>query len=190
MCNENAIEIVGVLETKTMLEKFRGAMDIMSEEWTFERNQNESSNDSIWVDWKTAKWKGTILNSQEQLIHARMTNIGGYEFDLTVVYDHNTPAKRRQLWEGINAGRPTSKRKDWLLIGDFNEIRHPNERDGHGIFDRAGAGEFESAIAGFTELDTVGGSFTWSNGAGQGTGKPPLDREAASDAPQTTMGNI
>lgn len=46
------------------------------------------------------------------------------------------------------------------MIGDFNEIRHPDERDEHGTFDRTGADEFESAVAGIIELEAIGGSFT------------------------------
>lgn len=105
-----------------------------------------------------------------------MLNVGGYTFDLTVVYGENTPAKRRLLWDGICASRQTSGQKDWLIIGDFNEIRHPAEREGRGSFDRTGADEFESAIAGFTELKAVGVSFTWSNGVGPQHTRSRLDR--------------
>lgn len=62
------------------------------------------------------------------------------------------------------------------MIGDFNEIRHSDERDGHGSFDRVGADEFELAISGFTELDTIGGYFTWSNGIDPLHTRSRLDR--------------
>lgn len=62
----------------------------------------------------------------------------------------NTPIKRRALWAGINEIRPLSTTNDWLLIGDFNEIRHPSEREGRGVSDRSGADEFEVTISGFT----------------------------------------
>lgn len=50
------------------------------------------------------------------------------------------------------------------MIGDFNEIRHPTEHQGRGAYDRAGPKEFENAIGGFTEIEAVGGTFTWTNG--------------------------
>lgn len=105
-----------------------------------------------------------------------MLNIGGYTFDLTVVYGEGTVVKRRQLWSGINAIRPMPDAKDRLLIDDFNEIRHPAEREGHGSFDRIGADEFESAIARFTELEAIGRCFTWSNGVGPQHTRSRLDR--------------
>lgn len=73
-------------------------------------------------------------------------------FNLTVAYGERTAVKRRPMWEEINSIREASQNNDWLVIGDFNEIRHPSEREGHGIFDRAGANEFEAVIVGFTEL--------------------------------------
>lgn len=94
-----------------------------------------------------------------------MLNFGGYTFDLTVVYDEETVVKRRPLWDGITAIRPTSNSNDWLIIDDFNEIQqHSSEREGHRSFDRVGASEFESAIYGFTELEAIRGDFTWENG--------------------------
>lgn len=104
-----------------------------------------------------------MLATDNQYVHTRMMNTGGYAFDLTIVYGERTAVKRRQLWEGIASFRPISSAKDWLIIGDFNKIRHPSEREGRGAFDRAGASEFESAIAGFMEIATIGGDFTWTN---------------------------
>lgn len=77
-----------------------------------------------------------------------MLNSGGYSFDITVVYGEGSVVKRHPLWSGITAARSASDTKDWILIGDFNEIRHPEEREGRGSFDRAGADEFEAAISG------------------------------------------
>lgn len=76
----------------------------------------------------------------------------------------------------IDTIRASSQINDWLVISDFNEIRHPAEREGQGSFDRVGAGEFESVINGFTELQAVGGDFTWSNGEGLEHTRSKLDR--------------
>lgn len=61
----------------------------------------------------------------------------------------------RELWEGISRIQSTSGDSDWLVIGDFNEIRSPEESEGHGPFDQVGANEFNTAVGGLTELDTV-----------------------------------
>lgn len=176
MCNENLIEIFGVLETKTMIDKFKDASYKMGSEWSIMRNRESDNRDSIWIGWNKVKWKGIILCIHEQFIHARLLNNGGYEFDITVAYGDNTPVKRRRLWYGINSSRPASAGKDWLLIGDFNKIRHLDERDGHESFDRVGVDEFESAIVCFTELEAIGGNFTWTNGVGPHHTRSRLDR--------------
>lgn len=114
--------------------------------------------------------------THNQLMHVRMQNTEGYTFDLTVVYGEGTTVKRRPLWNTIAAIWPTSGGKEWLMIGDFNEIRHPSEREGHDNYNRAGANEFESAIDGFTELEAIGGKFTWANGVGRQHTRTKLDR--------------
>lgn len=79
-----------------------------------------------------------ILVAHKQLMHARLTNTGGYTFDLTIVYGKRTVVKRRELWNELNSFRSVSNGKDWLIFGNFNEIRHPSERVGSGGFDRTG----------------------------------------------------
>lgn len=125
LCNENSIEILGALETKTSFDRFKDATEMMGGEWNIIRNREAPNRDSIWIGWNKEKWSGTILQTHDQFIHARLKNIGGYQFDITVVYGENTAIKKRQLWEGITGSRQASDLNDWLLIGDFNEIRHP-----------------------------------------------------------------
>lgn len=149
---------------------------MMGSEWIIVRNQEEGNRDSIWLGWKHANWSATILFVHDQYIHAHVNNIGGYTFDLTVAYGEGTAVKRRPLWNGINTIRSISDNRDWLLIGDFNEIRNPTERDGHGTFDRAGADEFVTAIVGFTELEAIGGRFTCSNRVGSQHTRSRFDR--------------
>lgn len=165
MCMKKLIEIFGIVETKNK-EQFNEVQAKMEVDWRIIRNITEGDRDSIWLGWKPSQWSAAILVTHSQYIHVRMTNTGGYTFNLMVVYRERTAVKRRELWSGISSLRSTSDSRDWLIVGDFNEIRHPAEREGHGAFDRAGATKFENAIAGFTELETIGGEFTWSNRVG------------------------
>lgn len=65
---------------------------------------------------------------------------------------------------------------DWLLAGDFNEIRYPHEHDGCGQFDHVGASDFNLVVEDLIELDNVGGTFTWSNGFSPQHTRTKLDR--------------
>lgn len=56
------------------------------------------------------------------------------KFYLTVVYGARGMYARRQLQSTINE-MPHDIQSDWLLNGDFNEIRFPKEHQRHGQFD-------------------------------------------------------
>lgn len=59
-----------------------------------------------------------------------MTNVGGYDFKVTIVYGERTPSNRQELWENIKRIKFVTDQYEWFFVGDFNEIRNPNERDG------------------------------------------------------------
>lgn len=46
------------------------------------------------------------------------------------------------------------------MVGDFNEVRWSEDRDGRGLFDQAGANDFNSVISGLFELDTINEYYT------------------------------
>lgn len=176
ICAKKKIEIFGALETKTGKDEFKEASEKWGEEWSIIRNGEGDGKGSIWVGWRTNQWSTTVVRAHKQFVHARMVNSGGYTFDLTVVYDEGTIAKRRLLWSGIEAIRYSSNETDWLMIGDFNEIWHPSERQGRGVYDRTRPDEFESAIGGSTEIEAIGGTYTWANGTGSQHTRSKLDR--------------
>lgn len=62
------------------------------------------------------------------------------------------------------------------IAGDFNEILKLEERVGHGIFNPVGANDFEQAVNGFTELETLAGFFTWNNRSGPLHTNSKIDR--------------
>lgn len=49
--------------------------------------------------------------------------------------------------------------RDWLLAEDFNEIRVPEGRADHGQFDVASVQEFNNAVRGLIELESIVGFF-------------------------------
>lgn len=52
ICEEKAIEIIGILETKTGKERFEEAKERLGSEWKVERNTDDENRDSIWLGWK------------------------------------------------------------------------------------------------------------------------------------------
>lgn len=55
---------------------------------------------------------------------------------------------------------------EWLIGGDFNEIRKLDEHKGRAMFDQLGARDFDEVVSGLIELDVVGGKYMWRNGLG------------------------
>lgn len=103
ICTERRIKIFGALETKTRKDGFKEASEKWGAEWCITRNGEEDDKDSIWLGWRANQWSATVLAVHKQYIHARMTNSGGYTFNLTVVYGEGMTVKRRTLWSGIEA---------------------------------------------------------------------------------------
>lgn len=59
--------------------------------------------------------------------------------------------------------KQTYSLSEWILFVGFNEIRVPEDIDGHGTFDQIGVNAFNIAVNGMNEIDPIGGRYTWSN---------------------------
>lgn len=66
--------------------------------------------------------------------------------------------------------------REWLLVGDFNEIRSPVNKDGRGNFDQERTIDFNLELNNLIWLDAIGGFFTWSNGFVLNNTRKKLDR--------------
>lgn len=56
------------------------------------------TSDSIWIGWHKNNWTCNILAHHKQYLHMRMENMGGYSFNIVVVYMDCSPIKWRELW--------------------------------------------------------------------------------------------
>lgn len=57
-----------------------------------------------------------------------------------------------------------SNSNDWVLGGDFNEVRTSSEREGRSPIDQGGADDFNATVDHIFELETYRGNFTYRNG--------------------------
>lgn len=70
------------------------------------------------------------MDSQYSLItqivcYIKFTNARGYSFYATFVYAKNTMNERFLLWNAIQNIAISIIDKDWLILGDFNEVTNP-----------------------------------------------------------------
>lgn len=99
----------------------------------------------------------------------RLTNVGDYMFDLSIVYKERDTTGRKILWEKIGAAKLISDDCDWLMGGDFNKIHWLHEHKGRGQFDEQGANDFNSVVSTLTKLEASGEFFTLANSFGPNT---------------------
>ncbi|KAJ9565542.1 hypothetical protein OSB04_001508 [Centaurea solstitialis] len=78
------------------------------------------------------------------------------------VYAPQCVSSRRSLWHAIQWVVRTNGDSAWIVCGDFNEVRFPEERLGS-VFDSLGARSFNDFIfsTGLTDLNLGGRKYTW-----------------------------
>lgn len=86
---------------------------------------------------------------------------------ITFAYGRNTMARQKLLWDEIRSLVVHIKEESWILLRDFNEVLHVDERSGPRDRSNAGLANFRNLDkqVGLTEMYTRGGAYTWSNGA-------------------------
>ena len=99
-------------------------------------------------------------------------------FHASFVYGLNTSQERKELWRNIHQISRMASAFPWVLLGDFNVVRHPEER-------RGGATNWPTYMDDFNEccyensLDDLRHSrnmVTWSKAAGESFLARKLDR--------------
>lgn len=99
--DEKHIDIFGMTKTKLKTDKHKLLQETLTDEWDFISNidLNTVDNcDSIFIGWRKMNWSNTIIVSHKQILHCRLNNIGGYSFDLSIIYGEWDATKRRDLW--------------------------------------------------------------------------------------------
>lgn len=82
------------------------------------------------VMWKRS-YEVEVLSMDNRIIDLKVT-IGSLVFFLTCVYGDPVRGRRKWVWEKlINIG--IQRDEAWVLVGDFNELRHHEEKLGGAI---------------------------------------------------------
>ncbi|KAL2230717.1 UNVERIFIED_CONTAM: hypothetical protein Sindi_1666100 [Sesamum indicum] len=107
-----------------------------------------------------------ILDSADQFIHCRVTNMADNEsVIITVVYGASEVIDRRNLWTALETLSQQCSDTPWMVGGDFNAVRDLNEVCGISGDIRMATEEFNAGIleAGLIPLPMQGEWFTWHN---------------------------
>lgn len=110
----------------------------------------------------------SITSYSSNHIDAQMT-VAGHpsQWRFTGFYGHPERHRRKDSWNLLEDLSPQSN-QPWLLMGDFNDIRHPEEKRGRVPHPRWLMEGFNRVIekCGLRDLDIEGYKFTWERGRG------------------------
>lgn len=163
--NESQCQIVCLQETKRehidseFLKKFcPQRLD------NFEYLPSVGASGGILVVWKGPRFSGQLTMVNEYAITIEFTSIfSGVKWHLTTVYAPCTNEGKTLFLEWFNSLQ-IEQDSDWLIVGDFNLIRKPEDgnRGGANIHDMF---RFNEAISnlGLINLPFKGRTYTWSN---------------------------
>lgn len=104
------------------------------------------------------------------------------EFFCSFLYAENTSERKKKLWEDIknHQNSPMLRNKEWVIMGDFNEILKSDEHSNHQAagLSTSGMRDFKEVIqhCNLMDMGYQGPQFTWCNKRDEGLICKKLDR--------------
>ncbi|XP_077219708.1 uncharacterized protein LOC143853894 [Tasmannia lanceolata] len=106
-----------------------------------------------------------VHEESSQLVHYEAVFLQSkFRFNLTVIYAHNYYVSRRSLWSDMEE-IASRTHLPWLVVGDFNVVRYPNERFGGSLGSLSEMEELSSCISvcSLADINAIGHTLTWNN---------------------------
>lgn len=177
----------GLVETHVSPLKAQSVISRVFPGWLFEGNYEFSDLGKIWVLWHPSL-QVTVLNKSLQMISClvKMPFIS-VEFVVSFVYASATSnTTRKLLWSELQSLASSSMvvNKPWTVLGDFNQILHPNEHSSPGVYSSPSRmRDLNQCLirSSLSDLPFSGNTFTWTNKHDIGLVAKKLDRILAND---------
>uniref|UniRef100_A0A5B7AM54 Putative AP endonuclease/reverse transcriptase n=1 Tax=Davidia involucrata TaxID=16924 RepID=A0A5B7AM54_DAVIN len=119
----------------------------------------------IGVGWDPKVIKLDLLASTDQVLTCHISLLNTYSFFGSFVYASNEHDQRTQLWNHLRMYARIIAEKPWIIMGDFNIVRGPHERQGGCGIDVNAVSDFNNCLydIGCTDLTAKGCWMTWDN---------------------------
>ena len=177
-----------LLETRVKEGKAAEIVESVCRGWSFVNNYEFSRKGRIWVLWSPQVRVTPVFKSSQIITVSVLLEGEQEEFFCSFVYAENIAEQRKELWEDIKSHQDSAmfRNKEWIIMGDFNEIlevaEHSNYQEA-GVM-TAGMKEFESVVqhCHFTDMSYQGPKFTWCNRRDEGIVCKKLDRILVNEA--------
>ncbi|XP_044510170.1 uncharacterized protein LOC123228785 [Mangifera indica] len=157
---------MAILETKVRCTNVNRVCSSIWESWEHCSNERDGSISRIWIGWNKATIRLNVIADDAQYMHCDVklvrenTSIG-----LTIVYGSNNPMERKVLWSSLINKSHMMQNSPWIILGDFNAIKHPQEKVGGATWGNYYCEDLRNCMRD-TELDDLrfmGHLLTWSN---------------------------
>lgn len=114
---------------------------------------SQGQSGGIWCLWDAKAWKFEVLESNQQLVHLRVTWNRKVSCLITSVYASPRYVRRQQLWEDLERIASVCT-EPWVVLGDFNSIVADHERVGGALIpSNRGVSQFRDMIQACDLLD-------------------------------------
>ncbi|XP_074313985.1 uncharacterized protein LOC141649189 [Silene latifolia] len=159
----NQIDILCLLETRVKSAKAPPIVQDLFGNWNVICNYGQHYNGRIWLFYNpsTISISSQIITSQMICCKAHHygTNI---DFCISMVYGFNNAVARNELWNSLTSYCPF---EPWLVMGDFNIVRCPEEKmrpTPPAIHEMT---EFNDCLASchLDDMTSTGAGLTWTN---------------------------
>lgn len=176
-----------ILETRVKEVKAEKIIKEDFKEWLSLTNYDCSPGGRIWVLWRDSV-RVTPVYKSDQLVTISVGLENEEEFLCSFVYAKNQSEERKELWEDLCHHHNSNmfKNKEWMIMGDFNEILDGEENSRFECLERVYGGmrDFQRVMlhCHLSDLGYQGPKFTWTNKQEEGIICKKLDRVLMNDA--------
>ena len=120
-------------------------------------NNSQHKGGRIWVIWKSSKFNVDILDNTAQTVHLKIRDLDdSKDLNITFIYGFNFNNERDGLWHSLEK-YVSLITLPWCVCGDFNNVRHFDERIGSVVTPNEVRG-FQDCISNcnLSDLKTIG----------------------------------
>ncbi|XP_074278607.1 uncharacterized protein LOC141602200 [Silene latifolia] len=156
------VDLFGLLETRVKPGSLNKVVDNLCTGWNYTTNHQFHVGGRIWLLWKVERYDVDVLDMDAQYIHIKVKDIiTNCSFFATYVYGFNKVEERVPLWDALIR---LTVRDPWIVLGDFNNVLHMDEKIGLPVKDIETI-PFQHTIdtCGLRDMKSTGSFFTWNN---------------------------
>ena len=170
-----------VLETRVKEGRAGKIISSVFSDWSVMANYEYSQGGRIWLLWRDSV-RMTPVYKSDQFITCSVSLQNEDDFFCTFIYASNAVEERKVLWEDLHDhhSSPMFRGKEWMLMGDFNDILEGEESSGFSNLGRRPSGmrDFQRMVlrCDLSDMGYQGPLYTWCNKREEGVICKKLDR--------------